>query len=106
MEFMGYRRKDGRVGVRNLVAVVSTVFCSSTVTRKIADASGAAAITHEAGCGQLGLEKEYTERVLKGVVTHPNVGGILVVGLGCEQIDAEMLSQGYDRDVYAFMPYI
>jgi len=93
MEFMGFKRKDGRVGVRNQVAVVSTVFCSSTVTRKIADVTGAVAITHEAGCGELGPEKEHTERVLRGVVTHPNVGAVLVVGLGCEQIDADMLAQ-------------
>jgi altronate dehydratase large subunit len=93
MKFMGYRRKDGKVGIRNHVAIVSTVLCSSTVTRKISDATGAMPVTHEAGCGQLGLEKEYTERVLRGVVTHPNVGAILVVGLGCEQIDAEMLTQ-------------
>lgn len=93
MQFNGYRRKDGKVGIRNHVAIVSTVLCSSTVTRKIIDATGAMPVTHEAGCGQLGLEKEYTERVLRGVVTHPNVGAILVVGLGCEQIDAEMLTQ-------------
>jgi len=91
MEFMGYRRKDGRVGVRNHVAVVSTVFCSSTVTRKISDATGAVAITHEGGCGQLGMEKEHTERILRGVVSHPNIGAVLVVGLGCEQIDAQGL---------------
>jgi altronate dehydratase large subunit len=85
MQFLGYRRADGRVGVRNHVMVVSTVLCSSPVTRRIAEATGAMAITHEAGCGELGPEKEHTERVLRGVVTHPNAGAVLVVGLGCEQ---------------------
>ena len=93
MQFMGYRRKDGRVGVRNHVAIVSTVFCSSTVTRRIAEVTGAAAVIHEGGCGELGPEKEHTARVLAGVVTHPNVGAVLAVGLGCEQIEAEMLAQ-------------
>ena len=92
MDFMGYRRQDGRVGVRNHVAVVSTVFCSSTVARMIADATGAMEFTHDGGCGQLGPDKEHTERILHGIVTHPNVGGVLVVGLGCEQIDAETLA--------------
>jgi altronate dehydratase large subunit len=93
MEFLGYQRADGRVGVRNHVVVVSTVLCSSPVTRQIAEAAGAMAITHEAGCGELGPEKEHTERVLRGVVTHPNTGAVLVVGLGCEQIEPERLAQ-------------
>jgi altronate dehydratase large subunit len=92
MQFRGYRRQDGRVGVRNHVAVVSTVLCSSTVAKTIANATGAAEITHDGGCGQLGPDKEHTERILKGVVTHPNVGAVLVVGLGCEQIEAETLA--------------
>lgn len=93
MEFLGYRRADGSVGVRNHVAVVSTVLCSAAVTRAIAEAAGAMAITHEAGCGELGPEKEHTERILRGVATHPNVGAVLVVGLGCEQIEPERLAQ-------------
>lgn len=93
MEFLGYRRADGRVGVRNHVAVVSTVLCSSAVIRQIAEVTGAMAVTHEAGCGELGPEKEHTERVLRGVVTHPNMGAVLVVGLGCEQIEPERLAQ-------------
>ena len=93
MEFLGYRRADGSVGVRNHVAVVSTVLCSAAVTRAIAEAAGAMAITHEAGCGELGPEKEHTERILRGVAAHPNVGAVLVVGLGCEQIEPERLAQ-------------
>jgi altronate dehydratase large subunit len=92
MRFMGYRRQDGRVGVRNCVAIVPTVFCSSTVAKKIANVTGAMEFTHDGGCGQLGPDKEHTERILRGVVTHPNVGGVLVVGLGCEQIDAGELA--------------
>jgi altronate dehydratase large subunit len=93
MQFMGYRRKNGKVGVRNHVAIVSTVYCSSTVTQAIADATGAVPITHEAGCLELGPFQEHTERVLKGVVAHPNVAAVLVVGLGCEQVVAESLAE-------------
>jgi altronate dehydratase large subunit len=92
MQFMGYRRPDGRVGLRNYVAVVSTVFCSSSVAREIASATGAHEFTHDGGCGQLGPDRTHTERVLRGVVGHPNVGAVLVVGLGCEQIDAATLA--------------
>jgi altronate dehydratase large subunit len=91
MQFMGYRRQDGKVGVRNHVAIVSTVYCSSTVTKAIADASGAVPITHEAGCGELGPHQEHTLRVLKGAAAHPNVAAVLVVDLGCEQVMAESL---------------
>jgi altronate dehydratase large subunit len=92
MRFMGYRRPDGRVGVRNYVAVVSTVFCSASVARAIASAMGAQEFTHDGGCGQLGPDRAHTERVLRGVVGHPNVGAVLVVGLGCEQMDAATLA--------------
>ncbi|MBN2336442.1 UxaA family hydrolase, partial [Candidatus Bathyarchaeota archaeon] len=92
MEFKGYRRGDGRVGVRNYVAVVSTVFCGSSVADKIAEATGAHVFIHDGGCGQLGPGRAHTERVLEGVVTHPNIGAVLAVGVGCEQIDAEALA--------------
>ena len=100
MYFEGYRRADGRVGVRNHVAVVATVLCSAAVTRDIAMATGAMAITHEAGCGELGPEKDHTERVLRGVIGHPNIGAVLVVGLGCEQIEPGRLVESVtDRPV-------
>jgi altronate dehydratase large subunit len=59
----------------------------------IANATGAMEFTHDGGCGQLGPDREHTERILHGIVTHPNVGGVLVVGLGCEQIDAKTLAE-------------
>ena len=97
MGFNGYRRGDGRVGVRNYVGVVSTVFCGSSVARRIAEATGAHVFIHDGGCGQLGPGRAHTERVLEGVVTHPNIGAVLVVGVGCEQIDAEALASKAGR---------
>ena len=79
MQFMGFRRGNGRVGVRNHVVILSTVFCSSTVARKIANATGAVAITHENGCLELGPHRAHTERVLRGVLE------------GCEQIPVQEL---------------
>lgn len=91
LTFMGYRRPDGGAGVRNYVAVVPTVLCSCSVARGIAEAAGANVFTHDGGCGQLGPDKDHTLRVLEGVAAHPNVGALLAVGLGCEQIEAGRL---------------
>jgi len=68
--FLGYRRVDNRIGVRNYTAVISTVLCSNSVTRKIADATGAHAFTHDGGCGQLGFDRDHAIRVLRGIITH------------------------------------
>jgi altronate dehydratase large subunit len=93
MQFMGYARPDGRVGVRNHVVILSTVLCSATEARMIAQATGAVAITHEGGCMEVGPEKAHTRRILMSVASHPNVGGVLVVGLGCEQVAAQTLAR-------------
>ncbi len=96
--FQGYRRTDDSVGTRNYLAVISTVNCSATVVRKIAAQAeargllerfptidGIVAITHDQGCGHGGsLGIETLRRTLRGYATHPNVGGVVLVGLGCE----------------------
>ena len=97
MQFLGFRRPDGRVGVRNHLLIVSTVLCSSTVTRQIGRATGAMIVTHEGGCLELGPAQAHTERVLRGAVAHPNVGAVLVIGLGCEQLPARTLAAATDR---------
>jgi len=89
---LGYVRPDGRVGIRNHLLVMSTVICSSFVTRRIADqVQGAVAIENPFGCGQLEPDLEITRRTLVNTAKNPNVGGVLVVGLGCEQIQADDL---------------
>jgi len=96
--FMGYRRASGRAGTRNVIAVISSVNCSATVAHAIAagfDAralaahpsiDGVAAFTHGTGCGMAssGDGFDNLQRVLAGYARHPNVGGVLMVGLGCE----------------------
>jgi len=91
--FMGYCREDGKVGIRNKVAIVSTVQCSAIVAEKIADLVGGVSITHQQGCMQLGKDLEQTERTLLGIAMNPNVGAVLVVGLGCEKIHAAVLAK-------------
>jgi altronate hydrolase len=96
--FHGYRRADGRVGTRNMLLVMSTVNCSATVTRRIAErfrasidpsgtgVDGVVGLTHREGCSVRadGPGMETLRRTLAGYARHPNVGGVLVVGLGCE----------------------
>ena len=88
-----YGRKNGMIGIRNHLAVISTVFCANHVAESIVrQVPEAVAITHHFGCGQLGKDAEQTLRVLTNMGKHPNVGAVLVVGLGCEQIGAHDLA--------------
>lgn len=82
--FMGYRRKNGKVGIRNDVWIVNTVGCVNKTAQLIAEATGAKYFPHPFGCSQLGGDMEITQKILAGMVNHPNAGGVLVLGLGCE----------------------
>jgi altronate dehydratase large subunit len=97
--FLGYRRDDARVGTRNHVLVVPTVICSSVVAERIAAAIGptGTALPHLAGCGQLGPDMRLTHDTLAAYCGHPNVGAVLVVALGCEQVVAQVLADAARR---------
>ncbi|MDQ3348841.1 MAG: UxaA family hydrolase, partial [Acidobacteriota bacterium] len=92
--FYGYRRPDGRVGTRNHVLVVPTVICSSLVAERVAAAAPphGAALPHLAGCGQLGPDMHLTHETLAAYCGHPNVGAVVVLALGCEQVIAQTLA--------------
>ncbi|OLC40308.1 MAG: hypothetical protein AUH43_26670 [Acidobacteria bacterium 13_1_40CM_65_14] len=92
--FLGYPRPDGRIGVRNHVLVVPTVICSAVVADRIAAsiAPVGASLPHLAGCGQLGPDLNVTHETLAAYCQHPNVGAVIVVALGCEQVVAQQLS--------------
>lgn len=94
-EFLGYARADGRVGVRNYVLVVPTVICSAVVCERIAAVrpDGIVALPHLAGCGQIGPDRGLTQEALAAYCEHPNVGAVLVVALGCEQVIAQDLAE-------------
>ena len=86
MNFMGYRRPDGRVGIRNHLAIIPSVFCANNVVEQIArQVPGTVALRHPVGCAQVGYDLELTARTLKAMGTHPNVAAVLIVGLGCER---------------------
>lgn len=91
--FLGYRRRNGRVGTRNELWVLSTVGCVGHTARRIAEIAGQRlrgrvdgvhALTHPFGCSQLGDDLLHTRQILASLAAHPNAGGVLVVGLGCE----------------------
>ena len=89
-KFMGYRRPDGRVGVRNYLAIIPSVFCANTTVEKIAaQVPGAVPMPHAVGCAQVGMDLELTARTLTSMACHPNVGGVIVVSLGCERFDPQ-----------------
>jgi altronate hydrolase len=82
--FMGFRRADGQVGVRNDIWVIPTVACVNKLARKLADSVDGVALEHPYGCSQLGEDHETTANVLAALAHNPNAGGVLVVALGCE----------------------
>ena len=101
--FLGYRRRDGRVGTRNEIWILCTVGCVARTAQKIADAAaaqfggrvdGVHAFTHPFGCSQLGDDLDATRTIIAALARHPNAGGVLILGLGCEnnQLDALLAS--------------
>jgi altronate hydrolase len=111
--FMGYRRANGTVGTRNTIAILTSVNCSATAARKIATAfgpeelaaypnvDGVTAFVHGTGCGMAGDGEGFDalQRVMWGYARHPNVAGVLMVGLGCEvnQIDWLLEANGIEK---------
>ncbi|NRA99201.1 MAG: altronate dehydratase [Rhodobacteraceae bacterium] len=107
--FEGYHRADGRVGTRNYVGILTTVNCSGSVARFIAEAAeksglldafpnvdGIVPIVHGTGCGMSGSNEGYSAlfRTLSGYAQHPNFSGILLIGLGCEVMQLSDLVGG------------
>ncbi|MEW6262198.1 MAG: altronate dehydratase family protein [Thermodesulfobacteriota bacterium] len=95
LNFNGYHRPDGRVGIRNYIFIIPTVFCVDKPIEKLADLAdrempvrenfdGFIPFTHECGCAETGRNLDYTRSILAGMAKNPNAAGVLFVGLGCE----------------------
>ena len=82
--FYGYKRPDGQVGIRNDIWIVNTVGCVNKIAQKLSELTGAKSFSHPYGCSQLGDDQLLTQKILSAMVKHPNAGGVLVLGLGCE----------------------
>lgn len=98
--FQGYRRSDGRVGTRNEIWVLCTVGCVARTAQKIAAEAdrrfkgridGVHALTHPFGCSQLGGDLDATRTMIAALAGHPNAGGVLILGLGCESNQLQAL---------------
>lgn len=94
MEFLGYLRKNGSVGIRNYVVVIPTVNCVNYIAVKIAEKTkGVLHLSHIGNCSYMGKDKIMLGRFLVGLGMNPNVGGVLVVGSGCEIVSAEKIAE-------------
>jgi len=93
MGFMGYLRGDGRVGVRNHIVVMSSVNCCNAVVEQIGGAvPEVKTITHTEGCGRGPRDVAMSLRTLANTAAHPNVAGVILIGLGCEVIKAGLIA--------------
>ncbi|MCI1982324.1 MAG: altronate dehydratase family protein [Oscillospiraceae bacterium] len=113
--FPGYRRKDGKVGIRNEVWIIPTVGCVNSVARQIQEESqkfltpeldGIFAFSHPYGCSQLSQDLRNTQLALAGLIRHPNAGAVLVLSLGCENNNIEEMKKvlgPYDPDRVKFL---
>lgn len=82
--FEGYLRENGDVGIRNEIWIVNTVGCVNALAERLSRLTGAKCFPHPYGCSQLGDDHTTTQKILKGLVNHPNAAGVLVLALGCE----------------------
>lgn len=105
--FMGYNRENGKVGVRNEIWIIPTVGCVNNVASRIAELSkglvrenieAVCAFPHPYGCSQMGDDQEHTRQILANLINHPNAGGVLVLGLGCENSNIDVL-KGYMGEI-------
>lgn len=100
--FNGYLRDDGNVGIRNKILIIPTVGCANNAAKEIAhkasvllglDDNTICALTHPYGCSQLGEDAENTGKCLAGLCKHPNTGGALLVSLGCENNNLDVMAK-------------
>ena len=98
--FKGFVRKNGKVGIRNEVWIIPTVGCVNNIATSLAKEANAyikgsvdevVAFTHNYGCSQTGDDQEHTRVILSDLINHPNAGGVLVLGLGCENSNIDVL---------------
>ena len=92
MTFFGYERPDGRVGVRNYVLILPASVCASDTTRIVAQqVNGAVTFNNQQGCSQVESDQQLTMDVMAGYAANPNVYGTVVVSLGCENCQMDLV---------------
>lgn len=83
-EINAFIRENGDIGIRNDIWIVPTVGCVNSTAKQLAEKTGTICFSHPYGCSQLGGDMKITQLILRGLINHPNAGGVLVLGLGCE----------------------
>ena len=113
--FCGFRRKDGKVGVRNEIWIIPTVGCVNDVAKALVkenqdlvsgSVEGLYAFTHPFGCSQTGEDHAQTRKLLASLARHPNAGAVLILGLGCENLTQEQFLAElgeFDKDRIRFL---
>lgn len=93
MEFLGYRRPDGRVGVRNKILILPASVCASDTAGIVAgQVEGAVTFHNQNGCSQVGADQQMTVDVMAGYAANPNVYGTVVISLGCENCQMDLVA--------------
>lgn len=113
--FLGYRRKSGKIGIRNEVWIIPTVGCVNSIAKRIEDEcqefltpelDGIYSYSHPYGCSQLSQDMLNTQLALSGLIDHPNAAAVLVLGLGCENNNIDELKKvmgSYDSERVKFL---
>ena len=113
--FEGYRRTDGKAGIRNEIWIIPTVGCVNSIAKALETAAkkfvggnveDVIAFQHPYGCSQMGDDQEHTRQILADLINHPNAGGVLVLGLGCENSNIPVLMDyigAYDEQRVKFL---
>ena len=92
MKFLGYKRPDGKVGIRNKVFILPASVCASDTTRIVASqVEGTVTFNNQNGCSQVGPDQEFTMDVMAGMAANPNVYGTIVISLGCENCQMDLV---------------
>ena len=91
--FYGYVRENGDVGIRNDIWIINTVGCVNKTAEILSKRTGAFNFPHPFGCSQMGDDQALTQKILKGLVNHPNAAGVLVLGLGCENNNIDVFKK-------------
>lgn len=106
VDIMAYERDNGDIGIRNDIWIVNTVGCVNKIAQRLSEKTGALYFPHPYGCSQLGGDHLRTQQILCGLIRHPNAGGVLVLGLGCENNNIEDLKKvlgDYDKKRIRFL---
>ena len=98
MNFFGYQRPDGRVGIRNHVLILPASVCASDTTRIIANqVNGAVTFNNQQGCSQVAPDQQLTMDVMAGYAANPNIYGTVVVSLGCENCQMDLVVKAIEE---------